>query len=125
MDAVSEPPPWSTPSVTELHSAGALFRIHTGLRAALIQVDAYGRKLADEKGPGGHPGVNPMWIEILRDELGDYLQAEKSAGRPPKQEACLEWIRDQLRARGWKIGTNVILERIIRPALLIVRLENC
>jgi hypothetical protein len=100
----------------------AVFRGHTLLRAAVSQLDVHGRKLDLGEGPGGHPGVNPMWIEILCDELCDYLRAQKSV---PKRETCLDWVRTHAQARGWKIGNNVALKRIVRPAFLIVWPENC
>jgi hypothetical protein len=106
---------WSTPSVTEVHLVGAVFRGYVGFRAAAQQFDLHGREINPDP-PGGRPRTDAIQIETLQDELRDFLQAAHAKGAKPKQDLeCIAFVRDRLAAYGWKMGGTIIRDEIVRP----------
>jgi hypothetical protein len=114
MDAASKLS-WSTPSVTEHHLLGSVFRGYGSLRPEAQQCDLHGRPVNPDP-PGGRPCTDAIQIETLQDELQDFLQTEHAKGVKPKQDpTCIQFVQDRLTARGWTMGRTTILREVVNP----------
>jgi hypothetical protein len=98
------------------HTSKAVLRGHSDQRAASDQLDPCGRKLDLGEAPGGRPRASAIHVQAMQDELSDYLQAEKLAGRQSKQDpTCIDFVAERLKARGWRMGRTTILRKVVAP----------